>query len=299
MDTFRIASPPFPVRAEVEDIFLPLRGDALLVRATSGGVSLCRGWPKALKQPVPPVRFIGWLRDRPCHALVLEARPGVQGQQGPPGYLWKDIRALHGLLTEPELLAGMTALEVVRWDRMYRLCPTCGAALEEVADEWAKRCAACGVAHAPRKQPTVLVLVHAGPQVLLAQPQGLGEIYSLPAVGIGPGMSLERTLCQHLLQALGVALREADLQLFGSQSWPFPDRLMIALHASSGQSGPGSSGSPGSKELRWDSAVYQAARWFHVDDLPPMPAPLSLARRLVDWYAGLPRVAGKPSVPKR
>jgi NAD+ diphosphatase len=66
-----------------------------------------------------------------------------------------------------------------------------------------------------------------------------------------------------------------ELRYFGSQPWPFPHQLMVGFFARY-RGG----------ELRLDTNELDAAAWFHVDALPPLPGKLSIARQLIDaWVA--------------
>lgn len=294
MDSFRPAFFPHPAPNYTEDLFVPAREDQMLVRATSNGMALCRGWPRGLDPARAslggPPRFVGWLSDRPCHAVELApCKRGPLAQQAPPGYAFREVRGLHGLLTDGEYQCVTTAAEVLYWERTFRRCPRCGKELGESGEEWSKRCAPCGLAIEPRVQPTVLGLFHDGLHILLVQPRGFPrDVFTLPATVVGPGLSLEQALGHFLQRTLGLEIRPQGLEYFGSQPWPYPDRLIIAMH------GPLAAG-----DLTVDSHAFTAARWAHVDDLPALPPPLSMARRLADWYAQLPRVNGLPTLPKR
>lgn len=290
MDVFQPVCPPFP-QIKDEGYLLLYRDGLLLVRATASGLALCQSWPRALPRPDGPGVLVGWLRERPCHAFqVPPSGSGARAQQGPPGHTFRELRSLFGLLTEGEYAAAVTAAEVLHFARTYRLCPSCGRPLSSSPDRWQRSCAPCGVELEPRAQPTVLGLFYDGVQVLLAQPVGLPrEMYSLPATPVGPGESLEGALGAFLGRTLGLKLPQTGrgLSFFGSQPWPHPDRLIVGLH---GQAPIG--------PLTVDPATFTTARWFHVDDLPPLPAPISLARRMTDWYAQLPRVNGRPALPR-
>jgi NAD+ diphosphatase len=65
----------------------------------------------------------------------------------------------------------------------------------------------------------------------------------------------------------------ADVRYFGSQPWPFPNSLMIGFtaHWAGG-------------EVRPQPGEIEDARWFHRDALPVLPAPLSIARRLIESF---------------
>ncbi|HEX9080813.1 MAG TPA: hypothetical protein VF768_00970, partial [Holophagaceae bacterium] len=61
------------------------------------------------------------------------------------------------------------------------------------------------------------------------------------------------------------------LRYFGSQPWPFPNGLMVAFLADHAAG-----------ELRPDPSELEDARWFRLDALPALPAPLSIARHMLD-----------------
>ena len=64
-----------------------------------------------------------------------------------------------------------------------------------------------------------------------------------------------------------------NLCYFGSQSWPFPNSLMVAFTAEHAQG-----------EIRIDPSEIVDACWFTANDLPRIPDKLSIARRLIDWF---------------
>lgn len=286
MDSFRPACPPIPVVTD-EGFALIFRDGKLLVKATGGGLSLCASWPRALPRVAAPGQYIGTLKDRPCH--VYDAPPlgtGARAKQGPPGYAFRELRALFGLLTEDEYAAAVTAAEVLHFHQTFRRCPSCGKELVPVPERWLRRCVPCGVDLEPRAQPTVIGLIHDGEQILVARPHGLPrEMFSLPATSVGPGENMEQALSHFVDHSLGVHIDGPVY--YASQPWPYPDRLVIGLHAHATAT-----------ELRVDDSTFSAARWCHIDELPPMPAPISLARRMADWYVQLPRVAGRPALPR-
>ena len=70
-------------------------------------------------------------------------------------------------------------------------------------------------------------------------------------------------------EEVGVAIRE--LRYFGSQSWPFPNSLMIAFRAQWD-----------SGEIRVDPSELADAGWFAPEQLPELPPRLSIARALIE-----------------
>jgi NAD+ diphosphatase len=65
------------------------------------------------------------------------------------------------------------------------------------------------------------------------------------------------------------------LRYFASQPWPFPHSLMIAFFADYGGG-----------EIRVDGTEIVDARWFNTDNLPRLPARISIARKLIDAAIG-------------
>jgi NAD+ diphosphatase len=247
---------------------------------------LCQSWPKALERPAE-MTLVGYLEDRPCLLAELPAGKGA-GQSGrTAGHAFRDLRSLHGLLCDGEYQAAGAALAVLHFLRTSRFCPRCGKEAERDNTRWLRRCPACAHEQEPRTHPTVIALLHDGLQVLLTQPVGLDkELFTLPATPVGPGQGLEQALCEFVRETLEIKVPE--LLYFGSQPWPLPDRVVIGFQGAVEAQRP----------VRFNKDHFQAARWFHIDDLPAMPPPLSMARRLADWYAQLPRIQGRPSIPK-
>ena len=69
----------------------------------------------------------------------------------------------------------------------------------------------------------------------------------------------------------GIGLK--NIQYFGSQSWPFPDSLMVGFTAEY-KSG----------EISIDNDELVDAGWFSVSELPRIPRKISIARQLIDWF---------------
>jgi NAD+ diphosphatase len=70
-----------------------------------------------------------------------------------------------------------------------------------------------------------------------------------------------------------VGIDVKNLRYFGSQSWPFPNSLMVAFTAEHARG-----------EIRIDPSEIADARWFTVKDLPRIPDKVSISRRLIDWF---------------
>ena len=142
------------------------------------------------------------------------------------------------------------------------------------------RCDACESQHYPRLSPSMIVLVTRGDEILLARsPRFVAGVYSTLAGFVEPGESVEHCVAREVREEVGLEVR--NLQYLGSQGWPFPHSLMLGFHAEYAGG-----------EIVMQADEIEDARWFRVDDLPPLPAPRSIARYLIDLYVarrlGLP-----------
>jgi NAD+ diphosphatase len=82
---------------------------------------------------------------------------------------------------------------------------------------------------------------------------------------------LEECVVREVCEEVGISLQ--NIRYFGSQSWPFPNSLMIGFTAEY-EAG----------EITPQESELADARWFAVDQLPNIPPPHSIARRLINWW---------------
>jgi|SRR6185369_4033274 len=214
-----------------------------------------------------PMHTVGHLGGEPALAVALPA-----GTEPPPGTAFDGLRRLWGKLDEEAWQLAGRAVQILDWDRNHRFCGRCGTPTEASPDERSRTCPSCGLQHFPRLSPAVIVLVTRGDELLLARsPHFAPGVYSTLAGFVEPGESLEDTVAREIHEEVGVTL--SDVRYFGSQPWPFPNSLMVGFTA---QWAAG--------ELQPQPGEIEDARWFHPDALPLLPAPMSIARKLIDDF---------------
>jgi NAD+ diphosphatase len=97
------------------------------------------------------------------------------------------------------------------------------------------------------------------------------KFYSVLAGFVEPGETLEECVQREVFEETGVQVR--NIRYFGSQPWPFPDSLMVAFTAEHAAG-----------DIRVNQSEITDAGWFRADRLPEIPPPISIARRLIDWF---------------
>jgi len=96
-------------------------------------------------------------------------------------------------------------------------------------------------------------------------------MYSTLAGFVEVGESIEQTVHREVEEEVG--LQVGNLNYLGSQSWPFPNSLMLGFHA---QYVGG--------EIISNAAEIADARWFSHDELPNVPPGTAISRWLIDDF---------------
>jgi NAD+ diphosphatase len=214
-----------------------------------------------------PSHAVGDLLGETYRAIELEA-----GFEPPEGMAFQGLRRLWGLLPEETWRLAGRAVQIVEWDRNHRFCGHCGTPTGRHPAERSRVCPSCGLQHFPRLSPAVITLIEDGERILLARsPHFAPGVYSTLAGFVEPGESLEEAVVREVREEVGVEL--ADLRYFASQPWPFPNSLMVGFLARYAGG-----------EIRCQEDEIEDARWFTADDLPALPSPMSIARRLVEDF---------------
>jgi NAD+ diphosphatase len=196
------------------------------------------------------------------------------------------FRQTLGEYDEASMKAALRALALLRALEVSRFCGACGAPLADAPppapppaapgseeSAGARICPVCGRAHFPRISPAIIVLIRKGPKILLARNAHFPQArFGLIAGFVEAGESLEETVVREVREEAG--LEVGNIRYAMSQSWPFPDSLMLAFTADwvSGEARP-------------DGEEIVELRWCSASELPDIPPPGSVARKLIDRFA--------------
>ena len=209
--------------------------------------------------------YLGQFRGRACYALAGKGKL-------PEGYVSSDLRGWLGRVESPVFYLAGRAQQIIDWLDTHRFCGRCGTETVGHATDRARECPACGHIAYPRLSPSIIVLIRKGDEMLLARnanwPTGF---YSTLAGFVEPGESVEQTLHREVFEEVGVAVN--NLRYFGSQSWPFPNSLMLGYHADYAGG-----------DIVCQEGEIADARWFRYDALPSVPPGTAISRWLIDAF---------------
>jgi len=255
-----LTEPPDADRGDHEHLVVAVHVDAA-VRVESEAI-----WVEASDAPDGAL-FLGTLDGRMCWA--------VDAADDPDSGAYRDLRAQWGALDEVTWTVAGRGLQLVEWRRTHRFCGRCGTPTEPMPGERAMRCPACRLMAFPRLAPAVIMLVERDDgRVLLARNVHFPiPMYSLLAGFVEPGETMEDAVARETLEEVGVTV--TDIEYWGSQPWPFPHSLMVGFRARYA-----------SGDLVLQENEIADADWFAADDLPTIPPPMSIGRKMIDaWVA--------------
>lgn len=267
----------------VLDIQVP--GGLAVVHSAAGflldanGVLFPREWMGRLNLPVLGEHGIGHLDGEPVYLVLLKDAVEVQG------CTWQGLRQfmLEGDFDIFQMLGY--AAQISTWAREHRFCGSCGTPTVQVPGERAMYCEHGNLRFYPRISPSMIVLITRGDEILLARsPRFVTGVYSTLAGFVEPGESAEDCVRREVMEEVQVKVR--NITYMGSQCWPFPHSMMLGFHAEY-ESG----------EIVPQADEIEDARWFRIDDLPPLPANRSIARYLIEAYLAQRSGAPEPVLP--
>jgi NAD+ diphosphatase len=246
-----------------------LRGSDLLVARDGDSIDLPLQTDTAgLGFSAERAHVIGTVSGTQCRVLGVPVETPA-----PRGWEFAGVRGLFGTISESFFSAAARALEVSEWDRTHRFCGSCGRPTALKPGERALQCTACGHLSYPRISPAVIVAIVRGNSILLARARRFPpSMYSVLAGFVEPGETLEECVVREVREETGIEVK--NIRYFASQPWPFPHSLMVAFTAEHA-----------SGEIRVDPEEIVDAGWYTVENFPNLPDPITVARRLIDWFA--------------
>ena len=249
-----------------DSLYFAFKGDQLICKINAGMPEPITGddfrW---FDVEVLSKHYLGRYQGVASYAL------GVQGDL-PEGYGLTGLRGILGKTSMPTFYLAGRALQIVDWHNTNKYCGRCGELTDEHPQDRAKLCSKCGLIAYPRLSPSIIVLVTKGEEMLLARnaawPNGM---FSTLAGFVEAGESIEQTVHREVFEEVG--LKVCNLRYFGSQSWPFPNSLMLGFHAEYD-----------SGDIVCQPGEIAEAKWFTKDKLPQTPPKTAISGWLIEEF---------------
>ena len=214
------------------------------------------------------IYFFGTYKSIPCYCA------GITPDNLPDKCKLINLRSLYGQI-DPTLwsIAGY-ARQIHDWNINFKFCGKCGTRTRKKENEHARECLKCNLTQYPRISPAIITAVIKDKQILLAR--GINfpnkQMFSVLAGFVEPGETLEECVKREILEEVHITVN--NIQYFGSQSWPFPDSLMIGFIAEYEK---------GKISINTEEIVE--AHWFEADNLPAIPGKQTIAGKLIEWFS--------------
>lgn len=154
--------------------------------------------------------------------------------------------------------------------RSHKFCGYCGHEMHVSKTEWAALCGNCRERYYPQIAPCIIVAIRKGDEILLAQHvRHRNGIHTVLAGFVEVGETLEETVAREVMEESNIRVK--NVRYVSSQPWPFPNSLMMAFMADYD-----------SGDIKHDPKELLNADWYRFDQLPQLPPPGTIARRLIE-----------------
>ena len=164
-------------------------------------------------------------------------------------------------------LMGTKAVLVNDWYISHQFCGRCGTKTQVDEKDMMLKCPSCGQVHYPRIAPAIIVAIKDEDKLLMAKHSYHDNIrYALIAGFVEPGESIEEAVHREVQEEVGIKIK--NLKYRKSQSWPFPNSLMLAFNAEY-ESG----------DIKVDGDEILKAKWFKKDEIIRYESDISIS----DW----------------
>ena len=170
-------------------------------------------------------------------------------------------------MDEDLYLIATRAILVCDWYMQHQFCGKCGTKTQLDEKDMMLKCPSCGQLHYSRIAPAIIVAIKKDDKLLMAKHSYHDNIrYALIAGFVEAGETIEEAVHREVNEEVGIKVK--NLKYVKSQSWPFPNSLMLAFKADYD-----------SGEIKVDGDEILNAKWFTKDQIQRYDSDISIS----DW----------------
>ncbi len=166
------------------------------------------------------------------------------------------------------------AWQFYKWFKNIKFCSHCGSVLVPSETDYGRKCESCGMTFYAPISPAVIVAIENNGKLLLAHNTAWPEErYSIIAGFVEPGERLEETVRREIHEEVSIDVK--NIKYFGSQTWPFPNSLMLGFTAEYEKG-----------EIKPDGVEISKAGFYSTNEIRKMNLPNheSIARKLIENF---------------
>lgn len=179
------------------------------------------------------------------------------------------VQSIFASSDDETIFLSARARSILKWQDKMKFCQACGKPLSECETLSAKECSSCKQIYFPRIEPCIITLVEKGDEVLLARHKFRHTNTFVCIAGfIEAGENAEHAVIREVKEETGLNVKNPRYK--GSQSWPFPDQLMLSFTCEY-ESG----------EIKVQKDELLEAKWFKKTEIPNDLTPGSVAWKLM------------------
>ena len=207
--------------------------------------------------------YIGEYENKPCFVV------NTKDDDGFSFYSLLDVYNLNKDL----YLMGCRAVLINDWFKSHQFCGACGTKTIMDNKDMMLKCPNCGQVHYTRIAPAIIVAISKGNKLLMAKHSRHKDTYSLIAGFVEAGESIEEAVHREVFEEVGLYIK--NLEYVKSQSWPFPNSLMLAFTAEYD-----------SGVINVDGEEIVDAKWFEKEDILEPELDISVFSYLIENFIG-------------
>jgi len=194
--------------------------------------------------------------------------------------VWVSLKSAMECLSSIWFNVIARAYQIIRWDKNHCYCGKCGNKTLRIQNQFGKYCAQCELQFFPKISPAVITLIQKENKILMARKKEFPPgVYALIAGFVEPGETIEETVHRETYEEVGIFVK--NIKYVGSQSWPFPDSLMMAFTAEY-ESG----------DIAYHDGEIEHADWYSTDNIPGYPSSsTSIAYKMIADFISASKVS--------
>ena len=175
-------------------------------------------------------------------------------------------------ISHDEYQIASKAVLIRDWYKTHRFCGSCGTRTVLDKKDMMLLCPDCGQMHYPRIAPAIIVAINKNGTLLMAKHSyHKTSRYALIAGFVEPGESIEEAVSREVLEEVGIKIKNLHYQR--SQSWPFPNSLMLGFTADYD-----------SGEIEVDGEEIVNAKWFKPEEINIPTSDISISSWLIQNF---------------